>query len=221
MFGIDLISFLKLVGYSGITAIVFAESGLLVGFFFPGDSLLFTAGFLASQGIFHIGILITLAFFAAVAGDSVGYSFGLRIGRKVFRREDSLLFHKDHLLRAEAFYARHGKKTIVIARFLPVIRTFAPIVAGIGRMHYPTFLAYNLIGGVLWAIGIPLAGYYLGSVVPDVDRYLIPIIIGIIVASLLPTIIHILRHTEDRQRILAVLLQLFNKFLIQKKRHAP
>jgi membrane-associated protein len=211
MFGLDLIAFLKVAGYTGLGGIVFAESGLLIGFFLPGDSLLFTAGFLASQGVFHVIPLIIISFVCAVAGDSVGYSFGLRIGRRIFNREDSILFNKSHLLSAEEFYKKHGKKTIILARFLPVIRTFAPIVAGVGRMHYPTFLAYNLIGGIAWGIGLPLAGYYLGSAIPDIDRYLIPIIIGIIVLSFLPTIIHLIRNREDRERLFGIGKQLLAK----------
>lgn len=198
----DLITILKVGGYSGIAAIIFAESGLLIGFFLPGDSLLFTAGFLASQGVFNIVWLTVIVFLAAVIGDSVGYSFGYRIGRKLFTKEESLFFNKNHLLRAEEFYVRHGKKTIIIARFLPVIRTFAPILAGVGRMHYPTFLAFNLIGGALWAIGLSLLGYFLGSTIENVDRYLLPIIIGIILVSLLPTIIHFIRNPEDRRELI-------------------
>lgn len=204
----DLLSILPAIGYAGITAIVFAESGLLIGFFLPGDSLLFTAGFLASQGIFDIRILGVLTFAAAVAGDSVGYAFGHRVGRRLFRREDSILFHRDNLVRAEEFYRKHGKKTIILARFLPVIRTFAPIVAGIGRMHYPVFLAYNLIGGALWALGLSALGYFLGSTIENVDRYLIPLILGIILISLLPTITHLIRNADDRRQLQAVVRQL-------------
>lgn len=204
----DLRAFIEYVGYAGVFAIVFAESGLLIGFFFPGDSLLFTAGFLASQGIFAILPLALLAFAGAVLGDSVGYAFGHKVGRKIFTREDSLFFHRNNLLRAEAFYAKHGRKTIVLARFLPVIRTFAPILAGVGSMAYPQFLAYNVLGGLLWGIGLPVLGYYLGSAVPSVDRYLLPIIAGIIVISILPALVHVLRHHEDRARMLRGLRRL-------------
>jgi membrane-associated protein len=178
-------------GYFGITAIVFAESGLLFGFFLPGDSLLFTAGFLASQGTFNIWLLTALCFAAAVAGDSVGYAFGHKVGRRLFHRKESWLFHKENLLKAERFYEVHGKRTIILARFLPVIRTFAPIVAGIGKMHYRTFLAYNVIGGLLWAVGLTVSGYYLGRLIPDVDRYLIPAVFVIIVISVAPTLYHL------------------------------
>jgi len=204
----DLPSLITASGYAGVTAIVFAESGLLIGFFLPGDSLLFTAGFLASQGVFRIDALVLLAFLGAVAGDSVGYSFGYRIGRRLFTKEDSLFFHKDHLARAEQFYMKYGKKTIILARFLPVIRTFAPILAGVGRMQYHVFLLYNLIGAGLWAGGLSLLGYFLGSTVSNIDQYLIPIIAGIIFLSFLPTIIHFARHSDDRRELIKTVKKL-------------
>lgn len=190
-FGIDLVTFIKTVGYVGLFSIIFAESGLFIGFFLPGDSLLFTAGFLASQGFLDIRLLVILMFFAAVLGDSFGYAFGRRVGPALFRREDSRLFHKEYLAYAREFYKEHGKKTIVLARFIPAVRTFAPILAGVGQMRYSTFLAFNLIGGIIWGVGIPLAGYYLGSVVPNPDRYLIPAILFIIIVSMLPGIFHV------------------------------
>src|SRR3989338_1165858 len=135
----DLASLVKTAGYLGLFGIIFAESGLFIGFFLPGDSLLFTAGFLASQGYLNIWLLVPLCFAAAVLGDNFGYAFGRRVGPKIFRKEESLLFHKHHLERARTFYERHGKKTIILARFVPFARTFAPILAGIGEMHYRTF----------------------------------------------------------------------------------
>lgn len=193
-FGIDLIAAIKAAGYIGLFAVTFAESGLFIGFFLPGDSLLFTAGFLASQGFLNIGILMIVTLFGAVLGDSVGYAFGKRVGPKIFVKENSLFFHKDHLERARIFYEIHGPKTIVLARFMPIVRTFAPIVAGVGSMNYRTFISYNVIGGALWAIGMPYLGYFLGNTIPNIDRYLLPIIIGIIFLSILPGIIHILRQ---------------------------
>lgn len=190
----DLEPLIKTAGYFGIFFIVFAESGLFIGFFLPGDSLLFTAGFLASQGYLNIWILAVLAFVGAILGDSVGYAFGRRVGPKIFKREDSLFFHKDHITRAEKYYEAHGPKTIVLARFMPIVRTFAPIVAGVGRMRYSSFVFYNILGGALWGVGIPLAGYFLGSLVPSVDRYLLPIIVLIVVASILPGAVHISRE---------------------------
>lgn len=189
----DLISLIKAVGYLGVFGIVFAESGLFIGFFLPGDSLLFTAGFLASQGFLNIWILIILVFIGAVSGDNVGYVFGKKIGPMIFKREDSLIFHKKHLERAEAFYRKYGGKAIVLARFMPAIRTFAPILAGIGKMRYSSFFVYNLIGGVLWGIGLPLSGFYLGSVVPNIDRYIVPIVLLIIFSSVAPIVIQVLR----------------------------
>lgn len=180
-----------------VAGAVFAESGLFFGAFLPGDSLLFTAGFLASQGFFNIYFLVPFLFIAAVAGDSVGYAFGHKVGKKLFTKEDSLFFHKKHLVRAEVFYERHGGKTIVIARFLPIVRTFAPIVAGMGSMRYRRFLAYNLVGAFLWAVCITLAGFFLGRLIPNVDRYLLPIIILIIFASVAPTAWHIFKEKKQ------------------------
>ncbi len=199
---LSLIEILPVIGYAGIAGVIFAESGLLIGFFFPGDSLLFTAGFLASQGIFNIITLAIISFLSAVAGDSVGYWFGHRVGRQIFQRDDSLLFHRRNLERAEQFYAKHGGKTIILARFMPVVRTFAPILAGVGDMNYSHFLTYNLIGGAGWGIGVPLAGYFLGSLIPGVDQYLIPIVIGIIILSVLPSAIHVLRNPENRAQLI-------------------
>lgn len=197
----DLTSLIKSAGYVGLAAIVFAESGLLIGFFLPGDSLLFTAGFLASQGFLNIWILIPLLFVAAVVGDNVGYAFGKRMGPKIFKREDSLLFHQKHLLRAQLFFEKHGGKTIILARFIPVVRTFAPVLAGVGRMHYRTFMLFNLVGGFLWAVGLTCLGYFLGSAIPEIDKYLLPIIAAIIVLSVLPTAIHLLKDRALRRRI--------------------
>jgi membrane-associated protein len=152
-------------------------------------------------------------FIAAAAGDSVGYYIGHKYGRRLFKKEDSLLFHKDHLLRAKAFYEKHGGKTIIIARFMPVIRTFAPIVAGIGDMHYTTFLTYNLIGAIIWAVGLPILGFVLGSMIPDVDKYLLPIVGLIILLSISPGIYHALKSKERRK----ALLSFIRKKLLEKK----
>lgn len=195
---IDLPELIKSIGYFGIWAIIFAESGLLIGFFLPGDSLLFTAGFLASQGYLNIGLLIVGSFVCAVAGDNVGYATGARFGRRLFSKEDSWLFHKKHIVKTEKFYQKYGKKTIVLARFLPIVRTFAPIVAGIGRMHYRTFMTYNLIGGLIWTVGVTSLGYFLGQVIPDVDKYLLPIIVVIIVISIVPSIVHLIQENRSQ-----------------------
>ncbi|MEI6533149.1 MAG: VTT domain-containing protein [Candidatus Roizmanbacteria bacterium] len=171
--------------------IIFAESGLFFGFFLPGDSLLFTAGFIASQGLINIWVLAIICFVAAITGDSIGYTFGKKFGRRLFNKDDSFFFHKDHINKAEKFYEKYGKKTIIFARFVPIVRTFAPIVAGIGNMEYKTFLIYNVIGGFMWAVGITVAGYFLGKIIPDVDKYLLPIIMIIVAISVLPSVWHI------------------------------
>jgi membrane-associated protein len=190
--GENLIELIKTVSYLGLFLIVFAESGLLIGFFLPGDSLLFTAGFLASQGFLNIWLLVPVIFVAAVTGDSVGYAFGRKVGPRLFKREDSRFFRKDHLLKAERFYAEHGGITIVLARFMPIVRTFAPIVAGAGKMNYPTFVFYNVLGGAIWTLSMTVGGYFLGKLIPNVDKYLLPIIAAIIVLSVLPSVIHLL-----------------------------
>ena len=209
----DLITFIKTAGYLGIFGIVFAENGLFIGFFLPGDSLLFTAGFLASQGFLNIWILCLLIFVGAVLGDNVGYAFGKKVGPMIFKKEDSILFHKDHLERARIFYEKHGKKALILARFMPGIRTFAPILAGTGKMDYPTFLSFNAIGGFLWGVGLPLLGYYLGSAIPGIDKYLLPIILLIIFLSILPSLVHIWRAKEERQRIWGLVKKKFLRLM--------
>jgi|SRR3989344_1454490 len=192
-FGIDLVSLIKTVGYVGIFFIVFAETGLFLGFFLPGDSLLFIAGLLAKQGFFSLSVLVFGLFVSAVLGNLFGYEFGRRIGPKLFSREDSLIFKKAHALKAQSFYDKHGPKTILLARFMPIVRTFAPIVAGVANMRYPVFFLYNLIGALVWVIGLVLLGYFLGSVM-DVDKYLLPIILVIVFLSFLPAIIAYIRE---------------------------
>jgi len=188
LLNIDLVTAVQTIGIAGIAGVIFAETGLLVGFFLPGDSLLFTAGFLASQGILNIVVLTLVCFVSAVLGDSVGYAIGRRLGPRIFTRKNSRFFHREHLERAKIFYEKYGGKTIILARFIPIIRTFAPVLAGVGKMHYPKFLSYNLAGGFAWGACVPLAGYFLGSMIPSVDRYLLPIVGGIIVVSLLPAV---------------------------------
>lgn len=189
----DLENLIRTVGYFGVWGMVFAESGVLVGIFLPGDSLLFTAGFLASIGVFNIYLLALGCFIAAILGDNVGYLFGKKVGPKLFSREDSFLFHKEHLVKAEKFYEKHGGKTIILARFTPIVRTLAPIIAGAGKMNYSTFFLYNVIGAFLWAVGITALGYVIGNSVPNVDKYILPVLAVIIIVSLLPTVIHLLK----------------------------
>jgi membrane-associated protein len=173
-------------GYVALVAIVFTETGLLVGFFLPGDSLLITAGLVAAAGGLDIWLLSGLLSVAAILGDSVGYAIGYRTGPHIFTRDDSRWFSKTHLDRTREFYERHGGKTIILARFIPIIRTFAPVVAGVGRMDYRRFLAYNVFGGIGWVVGLTWAGFLLGHAIPDIGRF-IHIVIGIvIILSLIP-----------------------------------
>lgn len=183
-------------GTLGVIAIIFIETGLFFGFFFPGDSLLFTAGFLASQGYISFAWLLIGAFLAAVIGDSVGYAFGKRIGPALFAREDSVIFNKKHIARAQHFYEKHGRKTIILARFMPIIRTFAPIVAGIGGMKYKTFITFNIVGGFIWTWGMLWLGYGLGALIPNPDKYVIPVVIVIVALSAAPTLFQILRRKK-------------------------
>lgn len=185
----DLLELLQVIGTFGLLGIVFAESGLFFGFFLPGDSLLVTAGLLASQEVLPFEILMIFTPLAAIAGDSVGYWFGKKVGKRIFSRDKSLLFNPKHLKRAQAFYKRHGKKTIVIARFVPIVRTFAPIVAGAAQMNYGDFIRYNIFGGLFWTWSMLLIGYFLGNTIPNVEQYIFPIIALIVFISLLPTLI--------------------------------
>ncbi len=181
-------------GTLGVIAIIFVETGLFFGFFFPGDSLLFTAGFLASQGYVSFAGLLIGTFIAAVIGDSVGYAFGKKIGPALFTKEDSVVFNKQHIIRAQQFYEKHGRKTIILARFMPIIRTFAPIVAGIGTMSYRTFITFNIIGAFIWTWGMLWLGYGLGALIPNPDKYVIPVVIIIILASAAPAVKEVVKE---------------------------
>ncbi|MBI3269909.1 MAG: VTT domain-containing protein [Planctomycetes bacterium] len=178
-------------GLAAMTAIVFAETGLMVGFFLPGDSLLVAAGLLTARGDFSTHVLVTCSILsvAAIVGDTVGYWFGAKTGPKLFTRDDSLFFKKRHLLTTRAFYERHGGKTIILARFVPIIRTFAPIVAGIGQMSYPRFLLFNVSGGIGWVWSLTLLGYSLGALVPGMVKRIDFVIIVVIAVSLVPVAI--------------------------------
>jgi membrane-associated protein len=197
-FGVDMVEAIKTIGYVGLFAIVFAETGLFLGFFFPGDSLLFVAGVLAAQGFFSLPILLIVLFIAAFTGNMVGYWFGAFVGPKIFSREDSLFFRRSHILKARAFYERYGGKTIVLARFIPIVRTFAPIVAGVAKMPYGTFMMFNFIGALLWSVGLTTAAYYLGSLIEDTDRFLLPIVVFIIGLSVLPGMFEYWRSRRSR-----------------------
>ncbi len=174
-------------GYVVLIVIVFAETGLLAGFFLPGDSLLVTAGLLAAVegtlNIWWLGLFLSLA---AIVGDSVGYWIGYHAGPRIFNREDSFFFHKDHLVRTKKFYDKYGAKTIILARFVPIVRTFAPTVAGVGRMEYKHFLVYNIAGGIGWVLAMTLTGYFLGRSVPNIEKQIHWVIFIVIFLSITP-----------------------------------
>ena len=220
---VELIRLLGTAAVFAIPLIIFAESGLLIGFFLPGDSLLFTAGFLVQTGVIPINIhlFVLMLFIAAVVGDNVGYYFGKKVGRRVFDKPDSRIFKQKYLLKAEAFYKEHGAKTIIIARFIPVVRTFAPIVAGTAHMQYRTFFTYNVIGGLLWTAGITYIGYILGEGLTriglDIDQVILPIVAIIILISMLPPIIHVLRDKQQREAIFAASNRQLDVLLRRKK----
>jgi membrane-associated protein len=185
-------------GYIVLVAIVFTETGLLVGFFLPGDSLLITAGLVAATGQLNIWWLNVLLILAAVLGDSVGYAIGWRAGPRLFTRPKSMLFNPKHIERTRAFYARHGAKTIVIARFVPIIRTFAPVVAGVGQMEYRRFVFYNIAGGVGWVTSMTWAGYLLGQAVPNICEHIHVVVAIVILLSLIPILVELVRERRRR-----------------------
>lgn len=209
--GLDLVDLIIGFGIFAILIVIFAESGLLIGFFLPGDSLLFTAGALYATGILpgnvpiNIHLFVVLLFIAAVLGDSVGYWFGRKAGPRIFKKPDARIFKQAHIQNAQAFYEKHGGKTIIMARFVPIVRTFAPIVAGVGKMDYRRFLTYNLIGGFLWTFGITYLGYFAGKALIaagiDIDTVILPIIFLIVLISILPPAIHILKDKKNRTAI--------------------
>ncbi|MBM3264342.1 MAG: VTT domain-containing protein [candidate division Zixibacteria bacterium] len=185
-------------GYVGLACIIFAETGLLVGFFLPGDSLLVTAGLFAAKGDLDITTLNVLLSAMAIIGDTVGYAIGAKAGPKLFTREKSLFFAKDHLLRTKMFYEKYGGKTIVIARFVPLIRTFAPVVAGVGQMEYRRFVAYNVFGGIGWVFSMTMTGYLLGRLIPDIDQHISKVVIVVVILSILPGVIEFFRERRAR-----------------------
>jgi len=193
---IDPTTLIKTVGLLGVWGIIFAESGLFFGFFLPGDSLLFASGLLAAQGLVNFPLLLIGAIVAAIVGDSVGYWTGARAGPQIFIKDDSILFNRKHIARTHAFYAKHGPSVIVLARFVPVVRTFTPILAGVGRMPYALFLRYNILGGILWCTLMVGGGYFLGRVWPQSEKYLTYIIIVIVLVSLLPVVYEWIKESK-------------------------
>jgi membrane-associated protein len=190
----DVESLVRVGGLAGLTAIVFVETGLLVGFFLPGDSLLVTAGLFAARGDLEVLPMIVVLSIAAIVGDTVGYNIGARAGPKLFTRPNSLLFNRKHLITTKEFYERHGPFTIVIARFIPILRTFAPVVAGVGAMEYKRFIVYNVAGGIGWVVTTVLGGYFLGQMVPNIHDHIHKVIAVVIVLSLLPAIIKVAKE---------------------------
>jgi len=189
----------------GLFLIIFAETGLLIGFFLPGDSLLFTAGILASQGNLNIAVIALGCFLAAVIGDQVGYTIGHRAGPALFRRPDSRIFKQKYVDRTKEFFEKHGPKTILLARFVPIVRTFAPVLAGVGEMNRRTFTTYNVVGGFVWGVGVTVAGYVLGEAIgEDIDKYLLPIIALIVLLSILPPVIEALRQRRRNRAAAAI-----------------
>ena len=225
--GFDLVDIIITLGIFAILVVIFAESGLLIGFFLPGDSLLFTAGALYATGILpgnvpiNIHVFVVLLFIAAVLGDTVGYWFGRKFGIKLFKKPDAKIFKQAHIQTAQKFYEKHGGKTIIMARFVPIVRTFAPIVAGIGKMEYKKFLGYNLIGGFLWTFGITYLGYFAGKAIVatgiDIDTVILPIIFLIVFISLLPPMIEILKDKKNRQAIVGSIKKQFAVVFSKKK----
>lgn len=222
-------AFINLITGFGVLAILFviyAESGLLIGFMFPGDSLLFTAGYMVHSEIlaapfgmpFNIHIFVLLLFVAAVLGDSTGYAFGRKVGRKLFLRKNSRFFKRDHLLQAEKFYEKHGSLTIVLARFVPIIRTFAPIVAGASKMNYRTFITFNLAGGLLWVALFSYLGYYAGQALTDMGFNIEIIALIIILLSVSPMIIHGLKNPQNRAALKKQIEILLSKTKRRKKK---
>jgi membrane-associated protein len=189
---------LEAFGTIGLLLVVFAESGLLIGFFLPGDSLLFTAGVFAAAGKLSLPVILPGVFIAAVAGDQVGYAFGNRAGPALFRRPDSRFFKQAYLEKAQRYFDEHGPRTIVLARFVPIVRTFAPIVAGAGSMRYRTFVTYNVVGGFVWGVGVTSLGFALGEAI-DIDKYLLPVIALIVACSLVPVALELRRAREEHR----------------------
>ena len=200
----DLPELVRWAGLIGLTTIVFSETGLLVGVFLPGDSLLVTAGLLSARGYLNVYTLVPALMAAAICGNSLGYFIGHTTGPRIFNRENSLFFNKKHAMRAHEFYARHGRKTIVLAQFMPVIRTFSPVIAGVGGMEFRTFIAFNIIGAIVWVGSMVSIGYFLGSYIPGIDQHIEIVIVIVVFISLLPAIIGSYRSRRAKRYAAAV-----------------
>jgi membrane-associated protein len=214
--GIDLIQIVQFLGYPGLFIVIFLESGVFFGFFLPGASLLFVAGMLASLGIFNIWIIVPLLLVAAILGDTVGYWFGSYVGKTIYNRQNTRFFRQEHVELAHDFFRKWGKAAVLLARFVPIVRTFTPILAGVGKMEYRIFLFYNVLGAIVWACGVTLVGYFIGRQIPDAEHYLTPILAGIIIVTTIPLFLAWWKHwkkeqsTETSARIRAVVFDLDN-----------
>lgn len=205
-------------GLLAIGATVFAESGLLIGIFLPGDTLLLGAGILASQGALPLVPLISIIIVAAVVGDNVGYSIGRRTGPRLFRKKDGVVFRQEYIQKAEAFYEKHGGKTIILARFVPIVRTFAPLVAGVGKMPRKRFFLFNVVGGLLWGGGVTLLGYWLGSSIPGLDKYIALTLVLVTIATFGSAAIHVLKDARARAYVFGWLKSTIRKVFLLNKR---
>lgn len=205
-----------IIGILIVSAIVFAESGLLIGFFLPGDTLLFGAGLIASQGSIPIVPLIIATVLASILGDNVGYSIGRRAGPRLFTKKDSILFRQEHIQRAEAFYEKHGGKTIILARFTPIVRTFAPVVAGVGKMPRQRFMLYNVVGAFLWGAGMTLLGYYLGNKIPGLDHYIEYVLIAVVLISFGLSFVHVVKDPKIRTAMWSKIKHAFSSVFLLK-----
>jgi len=192
---------IRIVGFYGVIAVIFAETGLLIGFFLPGDSLLITAGLFAARGDFNIVTLILSLIPAAIIGNATGYFIGHRTGMALYQRPDSLLFRREHLTMTHDYYVRHGGKTIVLAQFIPILRTFAPVVAGVAEMGYREFATYNVVGAILWISSMTTAGYMLGNLVPNIEQRIHYVVAAVIAVSLLPAAIAWMRQRRSKETV--------------------
>lgn len=198
---IDVTGLIQSGGLLVIALIVYAESGMMVGFFLPGDTLLLSAGVLAASGQFPIELTVAVIALAAVLGDNTGYIIGRTMGRRLFKKKDGIIFRQEYVQKAEKFYEKHGAKTLLIAHYVPIVRSFAPLVAGVGKMNRTQFFMYDLIGASSWAILITLLGYWFGSRIPDLDKYIAPVVLAVMVISFGPMVWHIIRDPKARRAL--------------------
>lgn len=207
---VDVTSLIQSGGLLMIALIVYAESGMMVGFFLPGDTLLLSAGVLAAQGQFPIELTVAAIALAAVLGDNTGYLLGRTMGRRLFKKKDGIIFRQEYVQRAEKFYEKHGAKTLLIAHYVPIVRSFAPLVAGVGKMNRAQFFMYDLIGASSWAVIVTMLGYWFGSRIPNLDSYIMPVVLAVMVLSFGPMVWHIIRDPSIRRNLrdkLATLLR--------------